>query len=49
MPLPVRGATAMHISEVMAEYLQELETQYETQATLNEGGSLYAQGGGHGA
>lgn len=37
----------MHISEVMAEYLQELEATCRTnQATLNEGGSLYAQGGG---
>lgn len=40
----------MHISEVMAEYLEELETTFNNyQATLNEGGSLYAQGGGHGA
>lgn len=37
----------MHISEVMAEYLQELESTCNNhQATLNEGGSLYAQGGG---
>lgn len=35
----------MHISEVMAEYLEELEaTCRNYQATLNEGGSLYAQG-----
>lgn len=40
----------MHISEVMAEYLEELKTTCRNyQATLNEGGSLYAQGGGHGA
>lgn len=39
MPLPVRGATVMHISEVMAEYLQELESACNNhQATLNEGG-----------
>lgn len=40
----------MHISDVMAEYLEELEaTCNNYQATLNEGGSLYTQGGEHGA
>ena len=44
MPLPVGGATVMHISEVMAEYLQELETTCNNyQATLNEGG--FSDGG----
>lgn len=32
---------ALHISEVMEEYLTTLETQ----ATLNQGGSFHAQGG----
>ena len=36
----------MRISEVMAEYLQELETTCNNyQATLNEGGFTHAQGG----
>ncbi|WP_180993104.1 hypothetical protein [Glutamicibacter arilaitensis] len=35
----------MHISEVMAEYLQELETTCNNhQAVVNDSGSLYAQG-----
>jgi len=37
----------MHISEVMAEYLQELETTCRNyQAVVDDSGSLYAQGGG---
>lgn len=36
----------MHISEVMADYLEELETTCNNhQATLNEGGHSFAQGG----
>lgn len=38
----------MHISEVMAEYLQELENHYETQAVVDDSGSLYAQNQGGG-
>lgn len=33
----------MHISEVMTEYLQELETQYETQAAVNDSGFTSTQ------
>lgn len=40
-------AEPMRLGDVMAEYLLELEaTCANYQATLNEGGSLYAQGGG---
>lgn len=35
------GADVVHISQVMDEYLDHLETQ----ATLNEGGFTHAQGG----
>ena len=42
MCLEKLGADVMHISEVMDEYLNHLEAQ----ATLNEGGFTYAQGGG---
>ena len=36
----------MHISEVMEEYLEELEATCNShQATLNEGGFTHAQGG----
>lgn len=39
-------AEPMHISEVMAEYLQELESKYETQAVVDDSGFTHAQGGG---
>lgn len=45
MPLPIRGSTVMHISEVMAEYLQELESTCRNyQAVVDDSGFTYAQG-----